>query len=156
MNEIAVDGREVVAAGERIEELLAHPHQRRGAAGREIEPPQQLLPARLGRDVDACGGDVGSGSRARSRSRRRAARGRARISTRELSKKATREPGGQLRVARQDLAGERHARGFAAAGQELLAEIDQIGRTLLGRRPAVAGDERAAAICDRLQHVAEE
>ena len=62
---------------------------------------------------------------------------------------------GQLSVAGQDLARERHAGGLAAPGQELLAEVDQIGGTLLGRRPAVAGHERTAAICDRLQHVAE-
>jgi len=75
---------------------------------------------------------------------------------RKTLEKGDPRPGGQLRVARQDLAGERHARGFAASGQELLAQIDQIGRTLLGQRPPVAGDERAAAICDRLQHLAEE
>ena len=33
--------------------LLAHAHQRRGAAGREVEAADQFLPARLGRLVQA-------------------------------------------------------------------------------------------------------
>ena len=32
----------------RVHQVLAHRDQRRGAAGREIEPAEQLLPARLG------------------------------------------------------------------------------------------------------------
>ena len=38
MHEIVVDRGEVVAMAERVHELLAHAHERHGAAGREIEP----------------------------------------------------------------------------------------------------------------------
>ena len=59
MDEIGIDRLEVVAVVERIEQLLAHAHQRGGAAGREIEPAQQLLPARFGGGVNFGGGLVG-------------------------------------------------------------------------------------------------
>ena len=59
MHEIGIDRLEVVAMIERVEQLLAHAHQRGGAARREIEPAQQFLPARLGRGVHFGGGLVG-------------------------------------------------------------------------------------------------
>ena len=58
MHEVGVDRLEIVAVIERVEQLLAHAHQRGGAAGREIEPAQQLLPARLGGGMDFSGGLV--------------------------------------------------------------------------------------------------
>jgi hypothetical protein len=65
--------------------------------------------------------------------------------------------GFELAVARENFAGERHPRGFAAAGQEILAELGEVGRALLGDTSPVAGtvDERAAAFRDGLQHIAE-
>ena len=48
MHEIGIDRGEIVAVIERVDQLLAHAHQRRGAAGRQIEAAEQLLPARLG------------------------------------------------------------------------------------------------------------
>ena len=42
----------------RVEQLLAHAHQRGGAARREIEPAEQFLPARLGRLMHLGGGLV--------------------------------------------------------------------------------------------------
>ncbi len=47
MDEVIVERLQVVAAVERIEQLLAHADQRGGAARREIEPPEQLLAARF-------------------------------------------------------------------------------------------------------------
>ena len=58
MHEVGIDRLEIVAVIERVEQLLAHAHQRGGAAGREIEPAQQLLPARLGGGMDFGGGLV--------------------------------------------------------------------------------------------------
>ena len=149
VDEIAVDDREIVAVAMRVEQLLAHAHQRRGAAGREVEPAQQFLPARLGRRVHARrrwrrwvgAPGVDRGFEPRVVGPEAAA---------SASKKAMRGPRGQLGVAGQDLARERHAGGFAAAGQELLAQLDQVGRALLGRRAAVARavDQRAAALRD--------
>ena len=48
MNKVGVDDSQIVAMIERVEQLLAHAHQRRGAAGRQIEPAKQFQPARLG------------------------------------------------------------------------------------------------------------
>ena len=66
--------------------------------------------------------------------------------------------GCQLGVAREDFARERDAGGFAAAGEQILAELDEVGRALLGDPAPVARavDERAAAFRDGLQHIAEE
>ena len=66
--------------------------------------------------------------------------------------------GGQFGVALQDLARERHARGLAAAGQELLAQLDQARRALFRALAALARaiEQRAAALRDGLQHFAKE
>ena len=138
---LSMDG-EVVAMLHGVEQLLAHPHQRGGAAGREIEPAQQLLPARLGR------GDAPPPRWHRTGSRARLDRGveprmvGAEARGQRLEEGDTRA-GGQLGVACEDLAGERHAGGFAAARQELLAELDQARRALLGGSAAVASGRSA-------------
>ena len=59
MDEIVVDRGEIVAVAEHVDQLLAHAHQRGGAAGREIEPAEQFLPARLGGGMQLGGGCVG-------------------------------------------------------------------------------------------------
>ena len=56
MDEIVVDHGEIVAVIHGVEQLLAHAHQRRGAAGREIEPAEQFEPARLARLMQLGGG----------------------------------------------------------------------------------------------------
>src|SRR6202451_522206 len=57
-------------------------------------------------------------------------------------------------VESQDLARERHTGGFTAAGQKVLAQFDEVLRTLVRRFAAL--NKRATTIRDRLQHVAEE
>ena len=148
-------GRKIVAAGERVEELLAHPHQRSGAAGRKVEPPQQFLPARLGRDVDTRGGDVrrvcapgldrgGEPLVVGPEFRRESSRKRRPAARRSAPRSA---PGSRSRAPRPRL---RRARtGAARTGRP---DWPNAARTAA---VAVAGHERAAAICDRLQHVAE-
>ena len=59
MDEIVVDRGEIVAVVEHVHQLLAHAHQRGGAARRQIEPAEQLLPARLGGGMHFGGGCVG-------------------------------------------------------------------------------------------------
>ncbi len=108
MNEIAIDGRKVVAARERVEQMLAHPHQRGGAAGREVEPTQQLLPPRLGGGVDTGRGGV-RWARAPGLDRGGEPRVVGPEFRGEALEKGDPRAGGQLRVACQDLAGERHA-----------------------------------------------
>ena len=57
MREIVVDRLQVGSSGQMGEKLLAHVHQGRGAARREVEPPDQFLAARLGRLVQGIDGD---------------------------------------------------------------------------------------------------
>ena len=52
MKEISVEHEEPAVGAHGCEEIGAHRDQRRCAAGRAIEPPEQLLPARLGGVVD--------------------------------------------------------------------------------------------------------
>jgi hypothetical protein len=63
----------------------------------------------------------------------------------------------QFGVARKNFAGERHAGGLATAGEQILAQLGEALRALLGNAAPVARaiDERAAALRDRLQHIAE-
>ena len=51
VREVVVDRLQVGARGQMGEKLLAHAHQGRGAAGREVEAPDQFLAARFGRLV---------------------------------------------------------------------------------------------------------
>ena len=78
MHEILVDRRQVVAMHHRVHQLLAHRDERRGAAGREIEPAEKLLPARLGGKMQFGGGLVACPRAPRHRPRHRSARGRRR------------------------------------------------------------------------------
>ena len=156
VEEVVVDDGEIVAMIHRVHQLLAHAHQRRGAAGGEIEAAEKFEPSRLGCAMHLGGscvrgrGEPGAGRRAEpvavhaEAARQRLEEGDAR-------------PGRQFRVAREDFARERHAGGFAAAGQQVFTELRQAFRALLGDAAPItrAIDERAAALGDRLQHVAE-
>ena len=141
VDEIVVDGGEIVAMIHRVEQLLAHAHQRRRAAGREIEAAEQLEPPRLG-----CAMELGRGG-VRGRVHPGGGRG-AEPGTvgaepaRQRLEKGNARPGVQLGIAGQDFARERDARGFAAAREQILAQMRKVGRALLGdlapvaRRPA--------------------
>ena len=67
-------------------------------------------------------------------------------------------PGGQLGIAVENFARQRDAGGFAAPGQQILAQLDQA----LGARRGVTApvarrvEQRAAALGDGLQQFAEE
>ena len=120
MNEIVVDLGQIVAVVHGVEQLLAHAHQRGGAAGREIEPAEQFEPPRLA-GLLQLGGVVGA---------RRGPPGRdgavdagAIVTERggERLEKGDARPGRELGIARQDLVRERDAGSLAAAGQQLLA-----------------------------------
>ncbi len=66
--------------------------------------------------------------------------------------------GRQLRVAGQNIGGERDARGLAPSGQEFLAKLCDALRAVRRRRSTVPReiDQRAAALGDRGQQFAEE
>ncbi len=152
MDEIVVDDAEIVAVIHGVDQLLAHAHQRRGAAGREIEPAEQFEPARLAGVMQLGRGFVG--------------RRLLPVFDRRLDAGAIGAEGGgqrleegdprpdrQILVAAEDVAGQRHAGGLAAAGQQRLAQLEQAGRALMRRLAAL--NQGAAAVGDALQHFAE-
>ena len=64
----------------------------------------------------------------------------------------------QLGILGENFAGERDARCLAAAGQQFLAQIDQVFRTRGRIAAAVARaiEQRPAAVGDAVEHLAEE
>ena len=116
VDEIGVDRLEILATLQRVHQLLAHGDERRGPARREVEPPQQFLPARLGSGVKLGGRLIGRAALPR-RDRRRDA---VMIGTEPLCQRfeeSDARTGGELGVARQDLARERDPGCLAASGQ---------------------------------------
>ena len=65
MHEILIDGAEIFAPHQRVHQVFAHRHERRRSAGCQVEPPEQLLTARLGRDMKISRRFVGTGARPR-------------------------------------------------------------------------------------------
>ena len=125
-----------------------------GAAGREIEPAEQFLPARLGGGVDFRGGFVARLFPPGGDGLFHAGRIGAEALGQRLEKGDARS-GGQFAIAAEDLARQRDAGGLAAAGQEILAQLDQaLGAG--GRIAApVARQQRAAALGNGLQQFPE-
>ena len=121
MNEIVVDHAEIVAMIHGVEQLLAHAHQRRGAAGSEIEPAEQFEPPRLAGDDEARPPSRRTAT-CRQAAMARSMRG-AIMAERggERLEEGDARPGGQFGVARQDFLRQRDAGSLAAAGQQLLA-----------------------------------
>jgi hypothetical protein len=120
MHEIFVERLQVVAARQHVEQLLAHAHERGGAAWREIKPAEKLLPPRLGGSVHLSGRLIGrllapSGDRALH------AYGIGAEALRQRFKEGDARAGAQFGIAAEDFAGERDAGGFAAAGEQVLA-----------------------------------
>ena len=147
MHEILIDRRQVVAVHHRVHELLAHRNERRGAARREIEPAEKFLPARLGGEMQFGRGLVRALARPGIDGGIDAARGRPRSGRQRLEERDARA-GGQFVVERENLARERHAGGFAASGQQFLAQFDQAVRTCRSVTAPVARavDQRAPAL----------
>ena len=156
VDEVGVDRRKVVAMVHGVHQTLAHRHQRLGAAWREIEAPQQLLPTRLGGAVQLGGGDVvrcllpGVDGAADALEVGPEPVG-------ERLEEGDARAGGELGEAQQNVARERGAGRLAAHRDELLAQVDQV-LGVLGGGAATAGavDERTTAIGDALQQLAEE
>ena len=156
MHEIGINRDKIVAVIHRVDQLLAHFHERRGAAGREIEPAEQFLPARLGRKMDFGDGLViGVALPGRDRGFQPCLV-RPKAVGQGLEESDAR-PGRERRVLQKDIARERDAGGLAPPGQQLLAFLDQV----FGARDAVdaagqrAFKQSAAAVGNGLQHVAE-
>ena len=155
MDEIVVDDAELVAMRHGVEQLFAHAHQRRGAAGREIEPAEQFEPPRLA-GLMQFGGVIGDGRLPPIGDGAVDAGAIVTEGGGERLEKGDPRPGGQVGIFGQDFLRQRDTRGFAAAGQQFLALFDDAGRALMRRLPALALDQCAAAVGDALQHLAEE
>ena len=125
MDEVGVDLPEVVLAMlEHIDQLLAHAHQSGGAAGREIEPPEQLLAARLGGGVHFRRGFV-VGLAAPDGDGRLHTRGIRPETFGQRLEKGDARAGGEFRVAHEDFTGECDARGLATAGEKMLGQFHE-------------------------------
>ena len=135
------------------EQVLAHAHQRRRAARRLVEPPDQLLPARLGGEMQLGHGLLRS-------VRRIGLDGalQALMVAAELVDQAAQEHEARLAVERlvagEHRARERDARSLAAPGQQGFAELLEIGA--VARRAAPEAQQRSAALRDAGKKVAEE
>src|SRR5205085_1453888 len=140
----------------RVHEVFPHGYERGGAAGREIETAEQLLPARLGRKMQFGGGDVGTLARPSIHGciDPFAVNPEARAQRFEEGDTGT---GGQFVVAYENLARERDPRGFAAPGQQFLTQFDQALRTCRGVTAPIprAIDQRAATLRNGLEHLTE-
>jgi hypothetical protein len=153
VDEILVDDGEIVAVIHGVKKLLAHAHERSGAAGSEVEPAKQFEAARLAGAMQLGGGFGG---------RRSPPGGDRRIDAglimpegaRQRLKEGDARPGGQIGIIVENFVGERHTRGFTTAGQQRLAELDDTIGAPARRR--AARDQGAAAVGDALQHLTEE
>src|SRR5215470_589660 len=155
VHEVVVDDFEIAAAVERIEQMLAHAHQCGGAAGREIQPAQEFLPARLGRLMNPRRGVIGwIGAPHRDGGVELAMIGTE--ATRQRLEERDARPRGQLGIVGQNLARERDTGGFAAPGEKLVAQLHQARRALFRALAALTGavEERAPALRDALQKLA--
>src|SRR5204863_1960949 len=102
-----------------------------GAVRRKIEPAEKFEPSWFGGAMQLRGGRLG----------RRAKPGRgcgiepAKVGPetgRECLEKGNARAGRQLGVALQDVACQRYSRGFATFREQVLAQLNETGRTLLG------------------------
>jgi hypothetical protein len=153
VDEILVDDTEIVAVIERIEQLLAHAHQRGSAAGRQIEAAKQFQAARFAAAMEL-GGAIGG--------RRRLPGGERRIDARRIVAKSLGQglekgdarPGGQPGIVVENLIGERDAGSLAPPRQQRFGKLeDAVGAAARG---GAARDQGAAAVGDALQHLAKE
>ena len=155
MREVVVDAVEAAIFPHGSQQLFAHAHQRRRAARREIEATDELLATRFGGRMQFQHRlRVRSGAIGVDRQRQ------PDVVVAELVDEAAQEGEARLvperLVARKDRARERDARGFAATGKQGFAKRGEIALALGPLRPAPAPQERAAAIRDAGEKIAEE
>jgi hypothetical protein len=154
MDEVGIDRRQFRAAIERIDEMLAHAHQRRGAAGSEVEPPEQLLPPRFGGAMNFGGGRVrGLGPPLPDGGIEPRALDPEAFGKRLEERDA--RPRGQLGVSAENVACARGAGSFSAAREQRLAVVGERIRANLRPRAPLSRDQRAAAFHNPLQQLAE-
>ncbi len=143
MHDVAVERGQILVALHQGKQVGAHFHEVAGAAGGAVEPPDQLLPPRLGGKVKVAGvAVVGLGTPALDRGGELLAVGaeiaRQRLEEGELA------GGVEVVVAVEHVAGQRRGRSFAPAGQQRLAQSEQF-RGVLAVAGRLAPPEQGAA-----------
>ena len=126
MHEIAVDRREIGIFRHQGHEVGAHAHQGLRTAGGAVEPAQQLLPARLGMNVQV-GGDAVGGLGEPGRDRLLEASLIRTESVQQGLEKGEASLHVEARIAAQDFGGYGDAGSFAAAGEQGFAQRDHFG-----------------------------
>ena len=155
MRDVAVECGEIGVSVHHAEQVGAHVDEIAGAAGRAVEAADQLLPARLGGEVQGAGILVGRlGTPCLDRL------GQAFPIRAEIAHQCLEEgPASrriQLLVDVEHLTRHGGARSFAPARQQRAAELDQPVGILLGVGRIPAAKQRAAALGDGGEQVGEE
>ena len=154
MHDVAVERGKVLVAVQDVEQIGAHRHQFAGAAGRAVEPADQLLPPRLGGEMQVAGVVVAR-LRAPGLDRLRKLFAVGPVIPRQRREERQPPVLVEVVVAVEHVARHRGARGFAAARQQRLAQFDQAGGVLLVVGGPAAPQQRAAPLGDRRQQVGE-
>ena len=156
MGEIAVEGRQILPIRFEIEQVLAHAHKTRGAAGCPVETAKQLLSTGLGGEMQIRA-RAPAGVRAPLLHRLRQTLGiRPETFGQGLEEC---EPGGGVKpgVAIQRLARQSHARGLAPTRQNSLAKADDLSRAARGIDvDLLAAEQGAPLLGNARQKVGEE
>ena len=156
VDKIRIHHAEIIAVVHRVDDLLAHAHKCSGSVGRKIEPAEQFLPQRFGREMNLGSGLLG---------RRRLPGGHRGIETLAVYAVATSQcleegdarANGQFVITAEDFSGERNPGGLAAAGQQLFAKLHKAGGAFRGVAAPLtrAVEQRPAPVRYVLQELAE-
>ena len=156
MKEIAVEHEKPAVVAHGRDEIGAHRHERRGAAGRPVQAPEQLLPARLGGVVDL--------RRGRFAAHYGKARDRA-LDPRPVGAEILRQRPeerapvvlAKAAVTAENFARQRHARGLAASADQRAAHVGERGRPVDGvARPWAELEHGASPFRDRGEEIGKE
>src|SRR3954454_21776981 len=155
MHDVAVEGIEIAVVVLDVEQIGAQCHQFAGAARRAVEAAEQLLPPRLGGEVQIAGGVTG-----RLRVPRLDRLPQPLFVRAVIARQRTEKRGAagyvEMLITVEHLAGDRGAGCFAGAGQQLLAQLDQVGGVLLRIRRTGPAQQDAAALRNRAEQAGEE
>ena len=155
MDDVAVERGEVLVAIHVSEQIGPHRDQVAGSPRRAVEAADQLLPPRLGCEMQIAAVAVARVRLPGLDRVRKLLPIRSEVARQRLEEAA---PAGlvEIVIAVEYLARHRGARGFAAARQQRLAQFDQAGSTLPAVGRVAAAKKAAAALGDRRKQVGKE
>ncbi len=142
MRDVAVEPGKALVRRLHVKQIGAQRHQLAGGVRRAIEPAEQFLPPRFGSKMQVAGVVVARLRPPGLDGLRQLLPVRAVVAGQRLEE---RKPAGgvEVMIAVENLARHRGAGGLAAAGQQRLAQFDQLGGVLFG----VRWTRRGAAGC---------